>query len=170
MHRVPQRFHELNHELNRSHSELQEVDRDLARIPADEVLQPLMIELNRLHQQFGALRKQEHDEIANIQSLMYRQEKAQRHLDQLRESQQNAHDDMRRSQLVSDVQSVLHTYSDELTHAKIDALSKEFVNCFNQLCRKRGMVKRIQIAPDSFAAVLYDQEDRSIAKEELSAG
>lgn len=170
LHRVPQRFHELNHELNRSHSELQEVDRDLARIPADEVLQPLMIELNRLHQQFGALRKQEHDEIANIQSLMYRQEKAQRHLDQLRESQQNAHDDMRRSQLVSDVQSVLHTYSDELTHAKIDALSKEFVNCFNQLCRKRGMVKRIQIAPDSFAAVLYDQEDRSIAKEELSAG
>ena len=170
LNRVPQKLRELNHELLRSTSELHEVERDLARIPADEVLQPLMIELNGLHQQFGALRKQEQDEMANVQSLMYRQEKVKRDLEQLKESQQTAHDDLRRIQLVSDVQSLLHTYSAQLTHAKIDALNKDFVNCFNQLCRKRGMVKRIEISPDSFAAILYDQEDRPIAKEELSAG
>ena len=56
-----------------------------------------------------------------------------------------------RAQLVEDVQSVLETYSDQLTHAKIEALKGTVVDCFNQLCRKRGLVKRIEIDPRTFA-------------------
>ena len=43
-------------------------------------------------------------------------------------------------------------------------------DCFNQLCRKHGLVKRIEIDPQTFAVTLIDQQNRSIAKEELSAG
>ena len=44
------------------------------------------------------------------------------------------------------------------------------MNCFNQLCRKHGLVKRIEIDPRNFAVTLYDRQNRSIPKAELSAG
>ena len=44
------------------------------------------------------------------------------------------------------------------------------MDCFNQLCRKHGLVKRIEIDPRTFAVMLYDRQDRSIPKAELSAG
>ena len=167
---VPKSFYDLNQEMDCSNRQLKEVEQALARVPADEILLPLTIELNSLHQHFGGLRKQEQDEVANIKSLISRQDQVERHLDQLRESQRNTQDDLRRLQLVSDVRSLLDAYSAQLTHAKVEALKEVVVGCFNQLCRKHGLVKRIEIAPESFATVLYDQKDRPIAKEDLSAG
>ncbi len=167
---IPEGFHKLNRKLEESNRQLQRVETALGRIPSDEVLQPLMLELKNLHQQFGALQKQEQDEAANIQSLMYRRDEVERRLSQLSESQRDRQADLRRAQLVADVQSVLDAYTCQLTHAKVEALKDAVVDCFNQLCRKYGLVKRIKIDPQTFAVTLYDQQDRLIPKEELSAG
>ncbi len=167
---IPERFHKLNQQFEESNRQLQQVESDLGRIPSDEVLEPLMQELLNLHQQLGVLQKQVKDEEANIQSLQYRHGEIERKLEKLNKSQQDRETDRQRTQLVTGVQSILETYSSKLTHAKVESLQDAVVNCFNQLCRKRGLVKRIEIDPRNFAVTLYDRQDRLIPKAELSAG
>ena len=167
---IPEKFHELNRLFQESNYQLQEVETALGRAPSDEVLKPLMQKLSNLHQQLGGLQKQVKDEEANIQSLTYRRDKVQRRLSQLNESQQEEQANLRRAQLVTDVQSVLDAYSGQLTHAKVEELKTTVVDCFNQLCRKHDLVKRIEVNPRTFAVTLYDRQDRLIPKTELSAG
>ena len=104
---IPEKFHELNRLFQESNYQLQEVETALGRAPSDEVLKPLMQKLSNLHQQLGGLQKQAQDEAANIQSLMYRRDEVERRLSQLNESQRDRQADLRRAQLVADVQSVL---------------------------------------------------------------
>ncbi len=167
---IPEKFQELNRLFQESNYQLQEVEIALGRAPSDEVLKPLMQKLSNLHQQLGGLQKQIKDEEANIQSLMYRRDKVERRLSQLNESQQEEQANLRRAQLVTGVQSVLEMYSDQLTHVKIETLQEAVVDCFNQLCRKQDLVKRIEIDSQTFAVTLYDRQNRSIPKAELSAG
>ena len=167
---IPERFHKLNRQFEESNRQLKEVETTLGWIPPDEILKPLMQKLLELHQQLGRLQKQLKDEEKKIQSLMYRRDEIERQLNQLNESQRDRQADLRRTELVANVQSVLETYSDQLTYAKVEALEGAVVSCFNQLCRKRGLVKRIEIDPQTFAVTLYDRQDRSIPKAELSAG
>ena len=168
--RVPERFHRLNQQFEESNRQLQLVETALGRIPSDEVLKPLMQELSNLHQRLGRLQKQVENEEANIQSLQYRLNEAARELEKANESQRDRQADLQRVQLVTNIQSVLEVYSDQLTHAKVESLQDAVVDCFNQLCRKRGLVKRIEIDPRNFAVTLYDRQDRLIPKAELSAG
>ena len=167
---IPERFHKLNQQFEESNRQLQEVETALERIPSDEILKPLMQKLSNLHQQLGGLQKQVKDESTNIQSLQYRRGEIERELEKLNQSQRDREADRQRTQLVMGVQSVLEMYSEQLTHAKVEALKDAVVDCFNQLCRKQGLVKRIEIDPRSFAVTLYDRQDRLIPKAELSAG
>ena len=167
---VPGKFHKLTQQFEENNRRLQQVETALGRIPSDEVLKPLMQQLSNLHQQLGGLQKQVENEEATIQSLMYRRDEVERRLSQLNESQQEGQADLRRAQLVTGVQSVLEAYSDQLTHAKVEALKGAVVDCFNLLCSKHDLVKRIEIDPQTFAVTLYDRQDRLIPKAELSAG
>ena len=167
---VPERFHKLSQQFEESNRQLQRVETALGRIPSDEVLKPLMQKLSNLHQQLGGLQKQVKDEEAQIRSLMYRRGEIERQLSQLNESQRDRQADLRRAQLVVDVQSVLDAYSGQLTHIKVEELKATVVNCFNQLCRKHDLVKHIEVDPRTFAVTLYDKQDRPLPKTELSAG
>ena len=142
----------------------------MGRIPSDEILKPLMQKLSNLHQRLGGLQKQVKDEDANIQSLRYHRDEVERELERLNELQLDREADRQRIQLVTGVQSVLEMYSEQLTHVKVEALQDAVVDCFNQLCRKQGLVKRIEIDSQTFSVTLYDRQDRSIPKAELSAG
>ena len=167
---IPDRFHKLHQQLEENNDQLQEVETALERIPSDEILKPLMQKLSNLQQQLGGLQKQVRDEDANIQSLQYRRNEVERELKKLDELQQDRETDRQRAQLVEGVQWVLEMYSGQLTHVKVEALQDAVVDCFNQLCRKQGLVKRIQIDSQTFAVTLYDRQDRLIPKASLSAG
>ena len=167
---IPEKFHELNRQFEESSHRLQQVETALGRVPSDEILKPLMEELSNLHQQLGGLQKQVKDEGTNIQSLQYRRGEIERELEKLNQSQQDREADRQRIQLVTGVQSILETYSSQLTHAKIEVLKEAVVDCFNQLCRKHGLMKRIEIDPQTFAVTLYDRQNRSTPKAKLSAG
>ena len=167
---IPERFHKLHQQFEENNDQLQEVETVLGRIPSDEILKPLMQELSVLHQQLGGLKKQAKDEDANIQSLRYHHNAVERKLERLNQLQLDRKADRQRTQLVTGVQSVLEMYSGQLTHVKVEALQDAVVDCFNQLCRKQDLVKRIQINPQTFAVTLYDSQDRLVPKASLSAG
>ena len=168
--KVPEQFRELGREYEESNRRLEHVETDLARVPSDEVLKPLMRKLSSLQQQLGGLKKELQNAVDEIQSFVYRLKQVERHLDRLHESRLKGQADLRRAQLVSDVRCVLGEYSGLLSERKVDALTNAVVECFGILCRKHSLVKRIEVNPQTFATSLYDQQDRLISKEQLSAG
>ena len=168
--KVPEQFHELGRDFEEGNRQLQQVETDLARIPSDEVLKPLMQRLSSLHQQLGGLQAELQNVSANIQSFVYRLNAVERRLDQLHESQREGQADLRRAQLVSDVRLVLDKYSGHLMNRKVEALTNAVVASFGILCHKHSLVKRIEVNPQTFVTTLYDQQNRFISKEHLSAG
>ncbi len=166
----PEQFRALSRQHEERNRQLQRVETDLGRIPSDEVLEPLTKRLSTQNQRLGALQTKLQGELANIHSLAYRLNAVERLLDQLYESQREGQGDSRRAQLVSEVRHVLDKYSSHLTNAKVEALTNAVVECFGILCRKHSLVRRIDINPQTFVTTLYDQQNRPIAKNELSAG
>ena len=167
---VPQEFRELNDTLAKAQLELQRVEQDLQKVPAEEVLKPLIEKLSLLNQKLGRLHKQEQEAEQSIKSLEYQIEVAERKLDKLRHTQQLGEAHVQRQQRVEDVQSVLSAYTARLTHAKIATLSEAIVQGFNQLSHKPNRIRRVEIDPLTFAVTLYDTQNRALLKEKLSAG
>lgn len=167
---VPQEFRELNEALTEAQLELQRVEQDLQKVPAEDVLKPLIEKLSLLNQELGQLHKQEQEAEQSIKSLEYQLEVAGRKLEKLRHTQQLGEAHVQRQQRVEDVQSVLSAYTARLTQAKIATLSEAIVQGFNQLSHKPDRIRRVEIDPLTFAVTLYDTQNRALLKEKLSAG
>ena len=167
---VPQEFCELNDALKETQAELQEVEQALQKVPAEEVLKPLVAKLSALNQKLGQLRKQEQDTEQSIRTLSYQLEVAERKLDKLRYAQQLEQAHIQRQKRVEDVQSVLSAYTAQLTEIKIATLGNAIVEGFNQLSHKPDRIKHVDLDPQTFAVTLYDTHNHPLAKEELSAG
>ena len=167
---VPQEFCALNHALKKTQAELQEVEQALQKVPAEDVLKPLVEKLSALNQKLGQLRKQDQDTEQSIRTLSYQLEMAERKLDKLRYTQQLGEAHIQRQKRVENVQSVLSTYTTQLTQAKIATLGSTIVEGFNQFSHKPDRIRRVELNPETFAVTLYDPHDRPLLKEELSAG
>lgn len=167
---VPQEFCELSNALKETQVELQEVEQALQKVPAEEVLKPLVGKLSALNQKLGQFRKQNQDAEQSIRTLSYQLEVAERKLDKLRYIQHLEEAHIQRQKRVENVQSVLSEYTAQLTQAKIATLGNAIVEGFNQFSHKPDRIRRVEINPATFAVTLYDTHNRSLLKEELSAG
>ena len=167
---IPQEFHALNEELKDAKLELQKVEQDLQRAPDEDVLKPLIEKLSKSNQNLGRLRKQEKDENLTIRSLNHQLGEAERKLEKLRYTQELGEAHINRQQRVSQVKSVLSSYTSQLTQAKIVTLGNSIVESFNQLSHKPDRISRVEINSDTFAVTLFDSSKRALSKEELSAG
>ena len=167
---VPQEFRELDDALKEAQLELHKVEQALQKAPAEEVLRPLIEKLSALNQMLGQLRKQEQDADQSIRSLLHQLADGERRLEKLHHAQQLGQAHIQRQERVREVQSVLSTYTIQLTQAKITTLSNAIVEGFNQLSHKPDRIKRVELHPRTFAVTLYDTYNRPLLKEELSAG
>lgn len=167
---IPQQARKLFEALRTAKSELQKVEQALQRVPSDELLKPLIEKLSALNQTLGQLQKQEQDSDKSIRSLTHRLAEAERKLEKLYHTRQLEREHLQRQQRVSNVQSVLSTYTTRLTETKILALGNAIVEGFNQLSHKPDRIKQVEIHPRTFAVTLYDTRSQPITKAELSAG
>ena len=167
---IPQEFRELNDALKNTELELQKVEQYLQRVPDEEVLKPLIEKLSKLNQKLGQLHEKEKDENLKIRSLDHQLGEAERKLEKLRHTQQLGEAHIKRQQKVSQVQSVLSSYTSRLTQAKIVTLGDSIVESFNELSHKPDRISRVEINPDTFAVTLFDSNKSALSKEELSAG
>lgn len=167
---VPHDFLELSKALKDAQSELKQIEENLQRVPAEEVLKPMVEKLSELNQKLGQLRKQAQETVESIRSLSYQLEMAERKLEKLQVSQQLGQDHIRHQEQIRGVRTVLSSYASELTQAKVSTLSDSIVESFNYLSHKPDRIRRVQIDPDTFGVTLYDTYNQPLAKEELSAG
>ena len=170
LNKVPQEFRELNGALKIVRSELEKVENALQKVPPEDVLKSIIENLSDLNKKLGQLQIQEQNANEAIRSLKDQIEKAERGREMLYRTQQQRQAHIKRPKQVENVQSVLAEYTTQLTQAKIVTLSDAIVRGFNQLSHKPDRVKRVEIDPQTFAVTLYDTYNRSISKDELSAG
>ena len=149
--------------------ERQQVETDLLRIPPDEVLHPLMQEMNRQHTRLGALQQEERRSDEEIKHEEIRLAEVVRQRDKSIESQREVLNLEYKNKLASKVNLVLDTYKKQLRDAKISILSKNLLDCLNRLSSKR-LFEKVEVDPNTFGVTLYDHDGNSISKEEFSAG
>ena len=170
LNKVPQEFRELNDALKIARSKLKKVENALQKVPPEDVLKPIIENLSKLNKTLGQLQKQKQNIDETIRLLTDQIEEAERKRDMLYRTQQLRQADIKRPKRVEDVQSVLAAYTAQLTQAKIVTLSDAVVEGFNRLSHKPDRIKRVELNPQTFAVTLYDTYNRSISKNELSAG
>ncbi len=170
LNRVPQEFTELNNVLKIARSELKTVESTLQKVPPGDVLKPIIEDLSELNKTFGQLQKQKQNIDETTCLLTDQIEEADQRREMLYRSQQLRQAHIERPKRVEAVKSVLTAYTTQLTQAKIVTLSNTIVEGFNQLSHKPDRIKRVELNPQTFAATLYDTCNRSISKDEFSAG
>ena len=170
LNKVPQDFRKSNEALKIAQSELKKVESTLQKVPPEDVLKPIIENLSELNKKLGQLQKQKENIDETIHSLTYRIENTERKREILYRTQQQRQAHIQRPKRVKDVQTVLAEYTVQLTQAKMITLSNAIVEGFNRLSHKPDRIKRVELDPQTFTVTLYDTYNRSISKDELSAG
>lgn len=142
----------------------------LAKVPDDEVLKPLLERLNELNQQLGNL-AQEREQIEAAQSSVDNElESLQRERHRLVEKQRNREGVEGRLTLIDNLQAALVDYRKRVSEQKVRMLRRVVLECFRQLCRKGDLLREIDIDPKTYDVILYDENRQAIPQEELSFG
>jgi DNA sulfur modification protein DndD len=156
-------------ELERLYREQQKVERDLTRAPQDDVLQPLIEQLNDARRRLAE---------ANVEAARRRAELEQVNgaLTQVESNYLKvvntlAATNRERASLerAAKVQDVLMEFKDALVTKKIRQIESEVTQCFNLLSNKR-IDRSISINPATFQVSVKDSHSRLVPKNELSSG
>jgi DNA sulfur modification protein DndD len=167
---LPRRLHSVQKRLERCTRRLREVEKALEKIPADDVLEPLLVRLRDLNRELGAAEALVAREEAADKEIEQRLEELARRDRKLQEKLERARALQGRAALAARVQAALQDYSAAMTKAKVDDLREAVVGCFAELWRKGDLVRRIEIDPTDFNVTLFDQHGRVVPKKQLSAG
>ena len=170
LNKVPQKFRELNEALKNTQLELEQVKNALQKAPPEDVLEPIIERLSELNKSLGQLQEQKQNTDETIRLLTNQREKTEQKRDMLYRTQQQRQAHIKRPKRVESVQAVLAEYTTQLTQAKMIILSNAIVEGFNRLSHKPDRIKRVELDPQTFAVTLYDTDNRSVSKDELSAG
>jgi DNA sulfur modification protein DndD len=153
--------------LNARH---RQVEGDLHRAPEDGVVRPLFEGLAAHHAELAALERQAVALEADLKELQLLEQQAQRERRELEEKLACQDEASRRLQLTARVQQALRKFHAELTSARLEELERTVVHCFAQLARKRELVARVAIDPDTLHVALFSGDGLSVPKSHLSAG
>lgn len=161
---------EMTRQLEKALTELEKVETNLQRIPDDDAIAPHIEKMNDLNQTLGSLYTKserierdigQHERLLNETNQEY-----QKTLDELSLEEDLNH----RLKLINGVQGVLGEYFDKLAQTKVRKLEHAVAQCFDLLCRKSDMIRRIEIDPQKFSVTLLDRQGQAIPKKQLSAG
>lgn len=169
-HEIPKTIQPLADEMRRLSRELHKVEGALRKIPADEVLKPFLGELHDRHQELAEAAKQALIQDEQIKAAEVKLAELERHYNQAAERLAAQATQASRIRLVPSVQNVLEEYKSALLEKKIRQLQETVSDCFNALCRKKDMVRKITVDPKDFSVTLYDGQSQPLPKAQLSAG
>ena len=161
---------EMTRQLEKASMELEKVETNLQRIPDDDALAPHIEKMNDLNQIMGSLNAKAERIERDIRQLEYRLNETTREYQKILDELSLEEDLNHRLKLIKGVQEVLGEYFDKLAKTKVGKLEHAVAQCFDLLCRKSDMIRRIEIDPQKFSVTLYDRQGQAIPKKQLSAG
>jgi DNA sulfur modification protein DndD len=167
---IPAMLHADAAELERIHRELQKTVEALRKIPADDVLKPV---LNDIHRQNARLAKATTAAMLKdqqIKELELQLGELQRQHARLTQGLSAGAKASAKLIILPRVEKVLEEYRVRLIDKKIAELQRIVTDCFNLLCRKKDSLRTIKIDGHDFSISLCDRNGHPIPKAQLSAG
>ena len=166
---IPRQFSNKVQELSQVEEELRRVNDELALVPADETLGPLVEKLNEQHTEMARLQHRHENLEDEERRLSFHLERVDSRKDRVRELIEENRADDQRIQLTVKMQRALSSYNGLLTDRKVAELERLLIRRFNQLCRKKMFLDRVEINRDSFMITPY-RLGKIFNREQLSAG
>jgi len=160
----------LGAELERLHRELHKVETELRKVPPDEVLKPLLDELQQVNSDLGEVSKNALLTSEQIKSLELHSAAVQRRHDDLVEKLSTEATQESRLHLVPQIHAALEEFKSALLFRRLAQLQKLVTESFNALCRKKDSIREIAINPTDFSVAFKGRDGRDIPKAQLSAG
>lgn len=169
-HDIPEQLAELSSKLEALERERAEIELALERIPDELVATPLLDEFQNWSLERGSLEERIDAIDVEIHKLKLQLAEDERKVRQTRQSLADAEGLDIRVQRAAKAQVILDEYLDRITKIKIEELENTFVEFFNRLARKKGMVQAVEISHQDFTTTLYGANKTHIPKSDLSAG
>ncbi len=158
-------------ELRMNRDSLQRV---LQQTPDDDSVAGVFERLTAAVKEFAVLDDRGNRLDAAIQVLTKERDEIERQLQKIRRSAVDetiaSEEASRLASLAIRTQSTMREYLRRATAEKIDRLSAFITESFRFLLRKRTLVERVQIDPETFHITLFDTEGQPISKQRLSEG
>ncbi len=170
LYEVPKQLKILTDDYERTYNSLHQVELNLQKVPEESLIEPMYKKLEELNQELGALRYEmalRFDEKTSIESQKLEKDKK---LEQINHKIFESEKTNKKIELTQKAVNVLKIYSSQLAAIKVHHLKDTFTNIFNLLHRKKDMLSRIEIDPNTFQIELYNIQDKRIDKSSLSSG
>jgi DNA sulfur modification protein DndD len=166
---LPSILRTTTEELEVLYREQQKVERDLSRTPQDDVLQPLIDQLNEARKRLADASVEAARRCAELEQVSVALNQAESNY--LKAVNTLASTNLQRASLekAARVQSTLVEFKNALVTKKIREVEDEVTRCFNLLSRKR-INRSISINPTTYQVSVKDSHSRLVPKSELSSG
>lgn len=160
--------------LDQRRRDLEDVQRRLSATPQDDTVREVANELKAASSEIASFDVQIQSLENQLASSRTVRETIQSQLQKLRrkviEDEIRVEEDRRFAGLIVRTQQTMKTYVQNATARKIDRLSELISESFRYLLRKKTLVQRVLIDPETFTITLHDSEGHSIPKQRLSEG
>jgi DNA sulfur modification protein DndD len=142
----------------------------LEKAPSDEILNPIINDINLLNRDYGELNKEIERMDEEIRINSFRLDEIKRKLQKSQDEKYNESAFDRRLKLLKSVQVTLKDFTMVLRMEKTKMISENFVECMNLLLNKEDFISNISIDPESYSINLSRSNRAQINKDDLSAG
>ena len=170
LNKIPDKIKDLTKEYEKRFRKSQEIHINLQRVPDEELLKPIHEKLNELYKKFGSIENEMTGLDDKLSRLNYEQNEIERKIKQVDSKLEEYNKTDKKLILVKKTEKVIDSYYKNLAKLKSLNLTDEFTNIFSNLHRKKDMIHRIEINPETFDVNLYDINNKPIDKNELSSG
>ena len=167
---IPATLSAVADELEKTHRQLQKTVEALRKIPADDVVRPVLNEIHRLNERLARASSEAMLKDQQIKELELQLAELQRRHTRLTEKLSAGAKASAKLTILPRVEKTLEEYRLRLIDKKITELQRIVTECFNLLCRKKDSLRTIKIDSHDFSISLCDRNGHPIPKVQLSAG
>lgn len=167
---VPNQLSEVTEELEEQTRELQEVEAGLGKAPDEELISPLIEDLNELTEKKGGIKsrlEELEEEIPKVQTKLERKEnEIQNKLDK----KARVEDVSERADLATDVRAAVQDFREELAKEKLRKLESKLSDRYITLSNKGEFYEEIEIDEETLDISIKNIHGNNKPHTELSAG
>jgi DNA sulfur modification protein DndD len=174
---LPRRLEEsasLLEQLESGCRELETVQRSLAAAPKDDSISEIATELKAATSEMAGFDQQINRIDKQLTSVQFEQSELQKQASKLRrkvvDEEIGSEEGVRIARLLVRTQDSMSEFLRRVTAKKIDRLSQFVTDSFRFLLRKKSLVERVIIDPESFSITILDTAGNSVPKDRLSEG
>jgi DNA sulfur modification protein DndD len=167
---VPDQLAEITEQLEEKTRERQEVEAGLGKAPDEEVISPLIEDLNELTEQKGAIKSQLEELDEDISKAQTKLERKGNEIENRLEEKARAENVSERADLATDVRDVVQDFREKLAKKKLRKLESKLSKRYITLSNKGDFYEEIQIDEEALDISIKTIHGNTKPHTELSAG